>query len=218
VAEDRADLEDSLSRSGRRVVERLGGFGILGERSIAAHCVHIDGNETRILTDSGTAVAHCPQSNMNNAVGAADVPGMLAEGVLVGLGTDGFTSSMFDEMKAANLVHRHEAGDPRAGHDVAVRTCFHGNGRIASRLFGATIGRVEPGAAADLIVLDYDPPTPIVTGNLDGHTIFGLTGWMVETVIVGGSIVMRDRELLTVDEREVHARARERAKALWSRM
>lgn len=218
AAEDVADVEDSVSRSGNRVVERLESFGILGPRSIAAHCIHVDERETAILAESGTIVAHNPQSNMNNAVGCADVPGMLGSGVLMGLGTDGFTASMFDEMKVANLVHRHQSGDPRVGHDVAARLCLVNNPTIASRLFDDRVGRLEPGALADVIVLDYDAPTPLLTGNFGGHLIFGLTGWMVETVIIDGRVVMRDRELTTVDAREIRARARERARDLWKRM
>ena len=218
AAEDVADVEDSVSRSGKRVVERLESFGILGPRSIAAHCIHVDERETAVLAESGTIVAHNPQSNMNNAVGCADVPGMLGSGVLMGLGTDGFTASMFDEMKVANLVHRHQSRDPRVGHDVAARLCLVNNPTIASRLFDDRVGRLEPGALADVIVLDYDAPTPLQTGNFGGHLIFGLTGWMVETVIIDGRVVMRDRELTTVDAREIRARARERARDLWKRM
>jgi putative selenium metabolism protein SsnA len=218
VAEDKADVEDSMRRSGKRVVERLDSFGILGPRTIAAHCIHVDERETALLAESGTVVAHNPQSNMNNAVGCADVPHMLDSGVLMGLGTDGFTGSMFDEMKVANLIHRHQSGDPRVGHDVASRLCLVNNQIIASRLFGSRVGRLEPGALADLIVLDYDPPTPLETGNFGGHLIFGLTGWMVETVVVGGRVIMRDRELTTVDAREIQVRARESARDLWKRM
>jgi putative selenium metabolism protein SsnA len=218
AAEDRADVEDSLKRSGKRVVERLDSFGVLGPRTIAAHCIHVDERETALLAESETAVAHNPQSNMNNAVGCADVPAMLESGVLVGLGTDGFTASMLDEMKVANLIHRHQAGDPRVGHDVASRLCLNNNRTIVANVCGANVGRLEAGARADLIVLDYDPPTPLVTGNFGGHLIFGLTGWMVDTVVINGVVVMRDREFTTVDEQAIRARARTRAKELWARM
>jgi putative selenium metabolism protein SsnA len=218
VAEDVADVEDSLRRSGKRVVERLDSFGILGEKTVAAHCIHVDESEVERLVSTGTIVAHNPQSNMNNAVGCADVPGMLERGVLMGLGTDGFTASMFDEMKVANLIHRHEAKDPRVGPDVAERLCLRNNQTIASRLMSVPVGRLEKGASADIIVLDYDPPTPLVTGNFGGHLIFGLTGWMVETVIVGGRVVMREREIRTVDAEGIASRARERARELWARM
>jgi putative selenium metabolism protein SsnA len=218
VAEDRADVEDSVRRSGTRVVERLHSFGILGPRTIAAHCIHVDERERALLKETDTIVVHNPQSNMNNAVGCAAVPTLLDEGALVGLGTDGFTASMFDEMKAANLIHRHEAGDPRVGHGVGPRLCLECNPVVASRLFGETVGVLEPGALADLIVLDYDPPTPLEAGNLTGHVIFGLTGWMVETVIVNGRVIMLDREILTVDDEEVMAEARACARDLWKAM
>lgn len=218
VAEDVADVEDSVSRTGRRVVERLDSFGVLGRKTVAAHCIHVNAEEKKTLAKTGTLVVHNPQSNMNNAVGCAEVPDMLRRGVLVGLGTDGFTASMFDEMKVANLLHRHEAGDPRVGHDIAATLCLRNNPRAASRLFGRTVGTLEPGASADVIVLGYDPPTPLETGNFLGHLVFGLTGWMVESVVIAGRVVMRDRELVRVDERAVLARARERARALWERM
>ncbi len=218
AAEDLADVEDSLRRCGKRVIERLESFGVLGPRTVAAHCIHTDDREVEILRDTETIVAHNPQSNMNNAVGCADVPGMLGRGVMIGLGTDGFTASMFDEMKVANLIHRHQAGDPGVGHDVASRLCLRNNPDIASRLMGTRVGRLEPGAVADVIVLDYDPPTPLESGNFAGHVIFGLTGWMVETVVAGGRVVMENRELTTVDEAATMAHARERARELWERM
>lgn len=218
VAEDRADVDDSVKRSGKRVVERLHEHDILGRKTVAAHCIHINEHERDILVDTDTIVVHNAQSNMNNAVGCADVPGMLEAGVLVGLGTDGFTGSMFDEMKVANLIHRHEAGDPRVGHDVAERLCLRNNGVIGSRLVNGTVGELSAGALADIIVLDYDPPTPLEAANFTGHVIFGLTGWMVETVIIGGREILRDREFTTVDATGTAARARELARDLWDRM
>ncbi len=218
AAEDKADVEDSLRRSGHRVIERLHAHGVLGRRSIAAHCIHVDERERALLRDTGTIVVHNPQSNMNNAVGCADVPAMLREELLVGLGTDGFTASMFDEMKVANLVHRDRAGDPRVGHGLAGRLCLDNNPVITERLFGERLGELVPGAPADLVVLDYDPPTPVASGNFSGHVIFGLTGWMVETVMVNGKLVMRGREILTMDAEETMSQARERATELWRSM
>jgi len=218
AAEDRADVDDSLRRGEGRVIERLLAHDVLGPKTVAAHCIHVEGHEIEILRDTGTIVVHNPQSNMNNAVGCADVGRMLDEGVLVGLGTDGFTASMLDEMKVANLVHRDRAGDPRVGHDYACRLCLNGNGAIAERLFGERLGELAPGRAADIVVLDYDPPTPVAGANFGGHVIFGLTGWMVETVIIDGRLVMRDRDVLTLDSAAVMAEARERAAALWASM
>lgn len=218
AAEDQADVEDSLKRCGKRVIERLHDHGILGDRSIAVHGIHLSDAEFKLLKQTDTIVVHNPQSNMNNAVGRSNVIRMLDEGLLVGLGTDGFTGSMFDEMKVANLIHRHDAGDPRVGHDVAMRLCIQNNPTIACRLVGDRVGVLEQGALADVIVLDYDPPTPLVDGNFGGHLIFGLTGGMVNTVVINGSVVYRDREFLTVDAAATRARARELAADLWERM
>ena len=218
VAEDRADVEDSLRRCGKRVVERLDSFGILGRKTIAVHCVHVNEAEIELLAATDTPVVHNPQSNMNNAVGCANIPGFLDRGLLVGLGTDGFSASMLDELKVANLIHRHQAADPRVGHGVGTTLCFDGNAEIARRLTGERLGVLEIGAPADVIVLDYPSPTPITGGNFAGHVIFGLTGWMVETVIVGGRMVLRDREFVGVDADEVLRTARARALALWEKM
>ena len=120
AAEGVADQEDSLRKSGKRVIERLNDAGILGPRSILAHCVHIDPWEMELLRDTGTWVTHQPRSNMNNAVGVADVVAMLRGGMNVGLGNDGFSNDMFTEMKTTYLVHKLHWADPRVmgGYDV----------------------------------------------------------------------------------------------------
>jgi len=218
AAEDRADVDDSLERCGKRVIERLADHGVLGDRSIAVHGIHLSDAEFGLLRETDTIVVHNPQSNMNNAVGRSNVLRMLNEGILVGLGTDGFTGSMFDEMKVANLIHRHDAGDPRVGHDVAMRLCIGNNPSIATRLIGDRVGVLEQGALADIIIVDYDPPTPLLDSNFGGHLIFGLTGGMVTTTIINGEVVYRDREFVTVDARATRARARELARDLWEKM
>jgi putative selenium metabolism protein SsnA len=222
VAEDKADVKDSLRKSGLRVVERLQKAGILGPRTLAAHCVHVDRIETEILLDSGTMVVHNPRANMNNAVGAADVPWMLHIGIPVGLGTCGFSHDMFAEMQVAYLLHKQTTGDPRtlpAGR--AMQLLWDHNGRIARTYFpglGADWGRLVRGAPADIILVDYEPPTPLAAGNLPWHIVAGIDGSAVDTTIVAGKVLMRGRELLTLDEAAIMARARELAGKLWQRI
>jgi putative selenium metabolism protein SsnA len=222
VAEDMADQRESLRRSGLRVVERLEKAGILGPETIAAHCVHVDRIETEILLDSGTMVVHNPRSNMNNAVGTADLPWMLKIGIPVGLGNDGFSNNMFTEMAVAYLAHKQASGDPRTlPADQVVQMAWDHNARIARVFFpglGPQFGLLAKGAPADLILVDYDPPTPLNTGNLPWHVVFGIDGSMVDTTIVGGKVLMRNRELLTLDEGEIMAKARELAGKLWRRV
>jgi cytosine/adenosine deaminase-related metal-dependent hydrolase len=201
------------------VVERLHRLGILGRATIAAHCVHVDDHEIALLAETGTAVAHNPQSNMNNAVGVADVPRMLAAGVLVGLGTDAMTADMLEELRAALFVRHLAAADPSAAFAQTASLLTSGNPRIADRLFpGNGLGVLAEGNAADIAVLDYDPPTPLEEGTFLGHLVFGLSQAAVDSTIVGGRVLMAGRRLeLGVDEGDVMRRARERAAALWER-
>ncbi len=218
VAEDLADVQDSVRRSGSRVVPRLAKYGILGHRTIAGHCVHVDAEEIGLLAATGTWVVHNPRSNMNNAVGTADVPGMLAAGIPVGMGNDGFSNNMFSEMKAAYLLHKHAAGDARVmPADQVVGMAMENNAQMARCFFSPPLGQLVPGASADLIILDYDPPTPLTAANLPWHLIFGVDGGQVNTTMVCGKVLMRDRRLTTLDGKEIHARSRELAAKLWAR-
>jgi len=219
VAEDKADVADSLKKSGLRVVERLEKAGVLGTKTIAAHAVHIDAFETDILRETGTKVVHNPRSNMNNAVGVADVPRMLRRGIDVGLGNDGFSNNMFSEMKTAFLLHKLAQGDPRVmGADQVLKMSVRNNARIANLFFPKPLGELSVGAYADIILLDYIPTTPLHAGNFPWHLIFGMDGGQVDTTMVGGKILMKDRRLLTLDEEAICARSRELAQKLWARM
>jgi putative selenium metabolism protein SsnA len=222
VAEDKADVADSLRRSGLRVVERLQKAGILGPKTLAIHCVHVDRIETEMLLDSGTMVVHNPRSNMNNAVGSADLPWMLKIGIPVGLGNDGFSNNMFTEIVACYLAHKQATGDPRTlPAEHVIQMLWKHNARIARTFFpalGPQFGQLAVGAPADIILVEYDPPTPLSAANLPWHIIFGMDGTGVDTTIVGGQVLMRGRKLLTLDEVAIMARARELAGKLWQRI
>jgi putative selenium metabolism protein SsnA len=219
VAEDMADQRDSLKKSGLRVVERLNELGVLGPQTIAAHCVHVDAYEMDILRETGTRVVHNPRSNMNNAVGVADVPGMLKRGIDVGLGNDGFSNNMFTEMHTAYLVHKLNKGDPRVmGADQVMQMAFQNNAQIAGLFFPGPLGELSVGALADVVLVDYEPTTPLTAGNFPWHIIFGVDGTGVDTTIVGGRVLMQNRELLSLDEEEIYAKSRELAGKLWKRL
>ncbi len=219
VAEHEADEEDSLRRSGQRVVQRLDAFGIWRERTIAAHCVHIDEAERDLLQARGVWITHQPRSNMNNAVGTAAVDGMLARGMKVCLGNDGFSNNMWAEWKTAYLLHKAAHRDPRCanGADI-VRMAVYNNARLAEQFFpGAPLGELSPGARADIILVDYRPYTPLTAGNLPWHILFGFEASMVTTTVVAGRVLMRDRHLLTLDETEIAREALALAPAVWER-
>jgi len=220
AAEGVADQEDSLRKSGKRVIHRLGDAGILGPRTIAAHCVHVDQSEIQRLAETGTWITHQPRSNMNNGVGVAPVERMLQAGVNVGLGNDGFSNGMSAEMKAAFLVHKLAERDPRAmPADSVVQFAYANNARLAGVFWpGLILGRLNEGASADLVFLDYHPPTPLTAGNLPWHLIFGIDASMVTGTVCAGRVLMRDRRLSTLDEAAIAAKSRELAKNLWSRL
>ncbi len=219
VAEGVADQEESLRKYNMRVVERLQKFGILGPKTIAVHCVHLDAFEKDILRETETLVTHQPRSNMNNAVGLPDVTGMLARGIPVALGNDGFSNFMVDEMKAAYLAHKHNTGDPRTmGGDVVFRMQYPNNANLCRQFFPKPVGAIEPGAFADITIWDYQPPTPMNTGNLPWHILFGVDGAAVTHTIASGRVLMKDRQLTTLDEAAIMARARELAPQIWKRV
>ena len=225
VAEDIADERDSLAHYGMRVVDRLEQVAILGSRTIAAHCVHVQSGEMSKLAGTRTNSVHNPRSNMNNAVGRAPVAEMVRTGVNVGLGNDGFSMNMMQEMKAAYLLHKQALADPRAmPGDLVLKLAFDHNARIMNAVFGPfcpdfpRVGELSVGGAADIVLLDYLSPTPLSSDNFPWHLIFGMNGHHVNSTMVAGRWLMRDRQLLTLDEARIHARAKELSQALWNRM
>jgi putative selenium metabolism protein SsnA len=219
VAESEADEYDSLAKTGLRVVDRLHRHGILGPHTIAAHTVHVDAREASLLAETRTWVTHQPRSNMNNAVGVAQVESLMRLGIRVGLGNDGFSNAMWEEWKAAYLAHKLWHRDPRrmSAMDVA-RMGVYNNTALAHQFFPKSPpGILVPGAAADLIFVDYQSPTPVTPENLPWHIVFGFHESMVTTTIVNGKVLMRDRQLLYLDERSIAAHAHELAASVWKR-
>ena len=219
AAEGLADQDDSLAKSGLRVIDRLEKHGILGPKSIAAHAIHVDAREIQILADTGTWVTHQPRSNMNNAVGVSPVESLLRSGVKVGLGNDGFSNTMWDEWKATYLLHKSANGDPRRMGGYTVKEMAIENNAALAKVFfpEAPLAEISVGAFADLIFVDYHPFTELSAGNLPWHILFGFNESMVTTTIVGGEMLMKDRELLTLDEEEIAAKTREFSAQTWKR-
>lgn len=155
---------------------------------------------------------------MNNAVGVSPVQPMLDKGIPVCLGNDGFSNSMWEEWKAAYLVHKLNSGDPQSmnGYKV-VDMAIYNNAALANDLFKLELGVLKPGAAADIIFVAYDAPTALTSANLPWHILFGFRDGMVTTTIVGGKILMKDRVLLTLDEAGIAARSREVSARVWER-
>jgi putative selenium metabolism protein SsnA len=211
VAEDRFDVEDSRRRCGAGVVERLRRHGLLGPGALLAHGVHLAPEEVAEAQEAGAWLLHCPRSNMNNAVGRAPTTAFRR----AALGTDGLDQNMLAEGRAAFLGMRDAGRADAAGATLALLVGGH---RLAGATFGLPLGRLDAGAPADLVVLDYRPPTPLTAENLAGHLLFGLDRSHVRSTMVAGRFVLRDRRITGVDEAAVFAGARRAAETLWVRM
>jgi putative selenium metabolism protein SsnA len=218
VAEGVEDLNDSLNRSSKRVVERLNTFGILGDKTLAIHCVHVNAKEIDILKETRTMVVHNPESNMNNAVGVPPILEMDKAGITIGLGTDGYTPSMLESVKVAYILPKLHYHDPRVGGEFSKKMLLENNRKIFSKFFARPIGIIKVGAFADFIALDYHPPTPLSDDNFFGHLIFGIRENDVHTVVINGDVVLDNHKFTNFDEKEVMSKAREVAKEFWEKM
>jgi putative selenium metabolism protein SsnA len=212
VAEDAADQADAQRRFGMRVVERLDRAGALTERSLFAHCIHLEPAERDLVANRDATAVHNPRSNMNNRVGRIAAAGFER----LALGTDGIDGDMFAESRAA--YWRAREADASVGPGWILDR-LAASARFAGAVFDEPLlGRIEPGAPADLVVLDYDPPTPLTGENLGGHWAFGLSAGHVRDVVVAGTPVVRARRLTRADAAAVLDRCRGLAQDLWRRM
>ncbi|MGL5822355.1 MAG: putative aminohydrolase SsnA [Sarcina sp.] len=217
AAEGIEDLQACLKDHGKRVIERLMDFDILGEKTLAVHGIHINSREMDILKDTNTTVVNNPESNMGNAVGCAPTMEMMKRGINVGLGTDGYTSDMFESMKVGNIIHKHNLCDSNVAWGEIPTMFFENNKSIAINHFGTKIGSLEKGAVADVIVVEYDPLTPMCADNIDGHLLFGVDGNSTLTTIINGNVVMKNGVLVNIDEKAMMRKCREVSGKLWTK-
>ena len=215
VSEGMNDVYDSLQNYGRRPVQRLHDHGILGPKTILGHCIHVNTAEIELIKETGTMVVNNPESNMGNAVGTCPVLQLYKAGILLGLGTDAYTNDMTESIKVALCAQRQNACLPNVGWGEVTQMLFHNNAKIGAKYFPDELGVLKPGAAADVIVMDYKPFTPFSDANIDGHILFGMTGRQCQTTIAGGRLLMKDRELVGIDEEAENAWILEQSKKLW---
>lgn len=215
VAEDLADQKDCLKKHNARVVERFHKEKILGPKTFAVHCVHINDREAGLLKKTGTQVIHNPQSNMNNGVGVAPIPKLMAKGIRVGLGTDGFTADMFQESKTAFTIHKLKEKNPRTMPPAKVYDMLFSNN---PRILGFGNGTIREGAPADIMILDYNSPTQVSSKNIASHFIFGMNASCVEHVLCNGIPIVLERKLVTKDSEKILQSCSKRAKLLWTRI
>lgn len=219
LAETRHEDEEIRKAHGCSPVELLEHHGILGPDVIAAHCVWLSGHDMQLLADRGVRVSHNPESNMKLASGVAPIPELLLRGIPVGLGTDGCASNndldMFREMDSASKLQKIHRMDPTAMPAAQVlQMATVGGARVLG--MQESIGSLEPGKAADIIILDMMQPHWQPLYHLASQLVFSARGADVRDTIVHGKVLMRDRRILSFDEAEVFAKIREIRKKVLS--
>lgn len=199
---------------GRRTVEVYAEWGLLSPRTLASQCVQINGREIALLASSGVQVSHMPLSNCEVGGGFAPVPEMLAAGVNVGLGTDGYVNNMFEVMRGAFFMPKARLLDPGT---MPAETVWHMATAGGAQALGSTeLGTLQPGSFADLVLLEADLPTPLTAGNLREQLLLWGNPQHVRDVMCAGRWLMRDGVVLSVDEERIRARVSEAATKLWA--
>jgi 5-methylthioadenosine/S-adenosylhomocysteine deaminase len=218
------EVENSLSRFGRRPTEVAYDCGVLGPDCIAAHCVWLDDREIGLMAETGTHISHNPGSNAKLGNGVARLPEMVAAGINVGLGHDAAecnnSRDLFEAIKLASIIHRAVRQDASLGQPADILRMATVNG---GRALGHHTGRLAPGWKADVILVDLSGPmfVPLIPANksqLYSHLVFAANGSCVDTTIIDGQVVMAGRKLLTVDEELVCRKANEAFTAVLGRM
>ncbi|MBR0400241.1 MAG: putative aminohydrolase SsnA [Mogibacterium sp.] len=218
VSEGMNDVYDSLRNYGCRPVNRLLNHGILGEKTMLGHCIHVNPAEMDIIKETGTMVVNNPESNMGNAVGCSPVLQMMKKGITVGMGTDAYTHDMLESLKVFLIIQRHNACLPNVAFMEDMQMLFDNNRIIAGNYFKKPLGILKAGAAADVIVMDYKPFTPFSDANIDGHMLFGMMGKNCRTTIINGRVLYKDREFVGIDEDRINAWTMEQSKKLWGEL
>jgi cytosine/adenosine deaminase-related metal-dependent hydrolase len=212
------DTRQNLERYGKRTVERLYDLGLLGPNTVLSHCVNLNEDEIDIIAKTNSGVAHNPMSNMLNAVGVAPVLSMLEKNVNVGLGNDGYIFDMFENMRAAFLLHRVYHRNPNAIDAYTILEMATMNG---ARLYGMEkeIGSIETGKRADMIIIKpIILPTPLNARSVVGHLINTVDGDDVEHVLVDGKSIIKNKRLMTFDEEKAQEISQATASKLWARL
>ncbi|MHA1576762.1 MAG: amidohydrolase family protein [Candidatus Thorarchaeota archaeon] len=218
TSEGLVDLYHNLEKYGERTVERLARLGVLSNRTVLAHCVHVDDNEMDLIAKHKASVAHNPMSNMLNAVGTAPVPDMLSRNITVGLGNDGWIYDPFENMRCALTVHRLARNNPSV---IGPNEVFKMATIEGAKCYGLEkkIGSLERGKLADIVILEGQRiPTPLTPESAVGHLVNSFGGRDVRDVIVDGKLVLQNKKLTLTSDDRVTEVSRKSAEALWSRL
>ena len=218
AAEDEIDVQVTMDRYGRGIMDRFLDFAIPGPKTLFVHGIHFGARELDLLRSTDSMLVNTPESNMNNGLSVAPILTMLRHGVTVGVGTDGMSSHMISQARAMYLHQRTEHRDPTVAFSEASEILLKNNRHICNRLFREPRGMLAPGQLADIVIPEYVPFTPLNADTFYGHLLFGLSFARVRTTIARGRIVVEEARLPHLDEDEIRARCAGTASRLWKRI
>ncbi len=218
VAEGVEDELDSINSYDTKIINRFERHGILIPNSIYAHCIHVDEDEVNAISKSGGFIAINIQSNMNNSVGIPNLAKFRKNRTKVVLGNDGFGFSPSFDLRLVLLSQRHLSESPTGFSTPDLKEIIENTHELASRHLNERFGKIERGYAADIVVVDYSPPTPMTFDNFYDHLFFGITESTIDSLYVAGEPVMINGKIKTFDEKEIKGEARKVAMKLWERV
>lgn len=219
LAESPHDNKESVARYGGRAVGRLEAVGALISRTLAAHAIHLEEDEKRLLGERDVMVAHNPRSNASNGVGVTDLPMLATSGCTIGLGGDGFTQDMRADFSLVPLLQRLERRDPtaippRSVVDIGIQ----GSAEVLRRQAGWRVGFIAPGYLADVVMLQYTPAVPLEPHTVMWHLATGFPGAVTRGMWINGTPVLRDGALVRLDAEKIRYETEQRCSALWLRL
>ena len=219
LSETRWEVEKLIEEKGRTPVAYLADLGVLSERTVAAHCVHVSPDDIDLLVEFEVGVSHNPVSNLKLASGVSPVPELLGAGVEVGLGTDGAASNngldLLRDMQIAALLHKGVTGDPTA---LPAQTMLELATSRGARVLGLAdrVGTLSEGLEADLICVEIEGPHTAPMYDPYSHMVYSARAADVRHVVVRGQVVVRNRKLQTIDRERIEAQVRELSETIRS--
>lgn len=212
------EVADSITRHGCRPADRLLNAGMLGDRTLISGYYDMHPSEMDIIRDMETMAVDNPESDIENKKGCLTAEKMIHKGILVGMGTDMYAHDMLESLRTFTVLQKRESPDPTRVFGEGMKMLFENNRIMASRFFSMPLGVLEPGAPADIIVMDYKPYTPFSDENVNSHMQFGMNGRCCKTTIINGKLIYNNRKFITFDEEEINEKILTQSSKLWIRM
>ena len=217
ISETQEEVQESIAKKGKRPVEYLNDLGVLDDNTVGAHCVWLNEEEMEIYHASGAHISHNPSSNLKLACGFAPIHEFLEKGINVAIGTDGAASNnntdMIEEMRLSTLIHKGTSSDPTVLNSKTSLQMVTQNGANAIGM-GKQLGSIEEGKIADIVFIDLNKSRTTPIYDVHSSLVYAAHSGQIQSVMINGEFVMKDKEMLTLDEEKIKADAQVLAKKI----